>query len=511
MAKRKSLWKAVGEMASALREEAQSIMGVVSNSGGYSLETSHVDYNLARQLYYNTHENYKLGAGFAKPIINSTVGFMGAPTFRCEDENGQVILDSHFNKWTGKFIKLQRNWLREGDVYVMLVRADTTENEAYKTLYKNEAFRIEMRFIPPERVTAVVDPHNSDRLLKIIIRTDVQYKDENNEDVKYTAIEVWTPEQHTITYDGDNIPEELQPIEEANPWKFIPIWWLRNENEEHELHGRSELEPVEPYIRAYHDVMMHALRTSKLTSTPKLKLKLSDFEEFIKNNFSEEEIRNKKLKMANKDVIFVGDADDAGYVQVSATNHETLLEFLFMCIVDVSETPEFAFGTAVASSKASVSEQMVPLAKKVERKRSQIEDDYRMLGRMLFAMYDNSPGGEIGTVENYEVEIDWVDIDATDDKAVADTVKTVVEALVQAVDSSLISYEAAINFLARYIDTMNTFAGSEDEDGSEAEKIKTQREEFAKTDEGQQMTNELSRVNEELEGGGTDDGTGDET
>jgi len=134
-----------------------------------------------------------------------------------------------------------------------------------------------------------------------------------------------------------------------------------------------------------------------------------------------------------------------------------------------------------------------------------------MLGRMLFAMYDNSPGGEIGTVENYEVEIDWVDIDATDDKAVADTVKTVVEALVQAVDSSLISYEAAINFLARYIDTMNTFAGSEDEDGSEAEKIKTQREEFAKTDEGQQMTNELSRVNEELEGGGTDDGTGDET
>jgi len=79
------------------------------------------------------------------------------------------------------------------------------------------------------------------------------------------------------------------------------------------------------------------------------------------------------------------------------------------------------------------------------------------------------------------------------------------------VDSSLISYEAAINFLARYIDTMNTYAGTEDEDGSEAEKIKTQREEFAKTDEGQQMTNELSRVNEELEGGGTDDGTGDET
>ena len=37
------------------------------------------DYALARQLYHNTADDYKLGGAFAKPVVNTTVAFMGVP------------------------------------------------------------------------------------------------------------------------------------------------------------------------------------------------------------------------------------------------------------------------------------------------------------------------------------------------------------------------------------------------------------------------------------------------
>jgi hypothetical protein len=102
---------------------------------------------------------------------------------------------------------------------------------------------------------------------------------------------------------------------EPNPWGFVPVVHFRNEAEEEQLFGASDLEPVEPFMKAHHDTMIFAVQG------------------------------------------------------ITAP-----LELILYCIVDVSETPEFAFGTAVQSSKASVSEQMVPLARKIRRKRGQFEE-----------------------------------------------------------------------------------------------------------------------------------------
>ena len=90
MAKQGWLKKAVGEI-SKLRQGIFGRFG--SLIGGrwnvpYVLNSSRVEYELARQLYHNTHDDYKLGAGFAKPIINTLAGFMGVPRFRCQDEEG---------------------------------------------------------------------------------------------------------------------------------------------------------------------------------------------------------------------------------------------------------------------------------------------------------------------------------------------------------------------------------------------------------------------------------------
>ena len=69
MAKQGWLKKAVGEI-SKLR---QGIFGKFGSLIGgswnvpYVLNSSRVDYDLARQLYHNTHDDYKLGAGLPSP------------------------------------------------------------------------------------------------------------------------------------------------------------------------------------------------------------------------------------------------------------------------------------------------------------------------------------------------------------------------------------------------------------------------------------------------------------
>lgn len=73
-----------------------------SYGGVYSLNSSKVNYEVARQLYNNTKDDYKLGSSFVKPIINSTVGFMGVPHFITEDENAQPILDDFILDNTSK-------------------------------------------------------------------------------------------------------------------------------------------------------------------------------------------------------------------------------------------------------------------------------------------------------------------------------------------------------------------------------------------------------------------------
>jgi len=71
----------VGEI-SKLRQPDYGQYGWVVNAYNtpYSLNTSRVNYQLARELYHNTNEAYKLGAGFAKQIINTLAGISFNPS-----------------------------------------------------------------------------------------------------------------------------------------------------------------------------------------------------------------------------------------------------------------------------------------------------------------------------------------------------------------------------------------------------------------------------------------------
>lgn len=445
----KALSRAIGEI-SVLRNSRSWGFNFIAK---YSLDSSRVDYDMARQLYRNMHDKYKLGAGFAKPIINTAAGFMGVPHFTHTDPEADKALEDEMDRWVGKVLRINRNTLRDGDVYTRMARIPDRFNP------KEEMF--DLLLTPPEWITPVPDPLTG-QWQEIVIRHPVVITDNNGrETARYTIVETITPKKRTVEADA-GAPAKVRELNktEDNPWGFIPIVHFRNEAEENQIYGMSDLEAVEPFMKAYHDTMLFAVQGSKMFSRPKAKFSLKDVNKFLQDNFSEAEIRAGQLKFADKEIFMLREGDDANFITADSglQGITTLLKFIYFCIVDVSETPEFAFGTAVQSSKASVSEQMVPLARKIRRKRGMFEEYYSELASMYLAM---SAKVENKKLDTYRVSTEWEELSPKNDSEVATTIKTLVDGLTTGIEASLISIDAAAEFLREFVPSMLPWADPE--------------------------------------------------
>jgi len=499
--------KAVGEMASKLRGGATGLFGQLifgKAAVSYRLNSSKVSYKLARELYKNTNDDYKLGAGFAKPIVNTIAGFMGVPAFKCIDEDAQETVNDYAKAWRSRMLRSELLALRDGDCYVFLLNLDEKD-----PLYpESSGSRLDYVIVPPEQITDIIDDPLTGKPIKYVREYKEEYKDDSGTKRTYEVKHEITKDGVQITVSGD-APAELTSRWVPWDWGFIPIEHFKNEAEESEKFGTSELESVEPFFKAYHDVMLHALQGSKMHSTPRLKLKLADVEGFIKNNFGDEVLNQVKkgqpadVNLEGHELVILQEDDDAEFIEVtSATGSaEALLHLLFYCIVDASEVPEFAFGVHTPSSHASVREQMPMLIRRVNRKREQFAENWQRIARMVLAMTAKAKTQSFST---YAVEIVWDEVIERDEKEYAETIKTIIEALSRALDLPipLISQEAAVNTLSRYIDTMQDYIVDDDQIEDERTKIMGDRLTSMRLEDGQFLEEQLSEIDELLEAAG---------
>ncbi len=467
----------VGEMLASIPNKIKSEISALrqrtfrfplrmgSLGGKYKLNTTHVDYSLARDLYNNEKDEYKLGAWAAKPVINTAVGFMGIPAFVAIDPEAQFILEQFRKQNSALQQEVHRNTLRDGDCWVWITREEADELDL---LYPElEGVKFNFNIIPPEMIDfdkCVRDPRTG-QITEYVFESTHTWKDRTGSTRKCTIIERINKEERSLEIDGD-VPEGMEAGTVPNQWGFVPIVQFSNERDMEDAFGRSDLEPIEPFMKAYHDVMIHAIEGNKLHSTPKLKLQVKDVAAFLKNNFGIEDIakhvqEGKTISLDGHDLLMLQDEDDAGFLEVrsSTGDAKVLLKLLFMCIVDVSETPEFAFGVHTPSAQASVREQMPVLVRRITRKRDHFSVSWSMLIRMLLAMHSSATGKKY---VSHEVELLWDEIDPRDEVETAKAIKDLVEGLTKAVAGWLISQESAVNFLAQYIDTMQDFV-TEDE------------------------------------------------
>lgn len=473
MNKIKKTFQTISGEISRLREKViTSIMGGTFGPA-YKVDSSEVDYKLARELYENTNDKYKLGAGFAKPVINTAVGFMGVPTFLCEDPEAQDALETFFADNVSLQQQTHRDAMRDGTCWVYLTREEDPE---LKILFpETDGVRLVYTILPPELVMPGVRDPVTQKVTEYVLKSSHEWKSDKGESFSCKILQRISAERKIIEVEGD-LPEGMErKTEEANQWGFIPIQEFYNEKDSSQLHGRSDLESMEPFLKAYHDVFLHAIQGSKLHSTPRLKLNLKSIESFLMNNFgvaNAQEFVNKggTVDLDGHEIVFLQDDDKMEFVEAKSTTGgaKDLLKLLFYCIVDVSETPEFAFGTHIQSSQASVKEQMPILIRRITRKRECFTESWQRLSRMVLAMLSEASGKKYST---YQTTLKWDEIDPRDEKEVAEVLKIMVEALALGVQSSLISQEAAVNYLSEYVDTMAEWDSQDKENPGERSRI----------------------------------------
>ena len=384
-----------------------------------TLDTSRTSVGLARACFYaNLYqdrktktiygEDYLLGATLAKPIVNIAASFALAEAPRIieeiavtdkddeatdpvgdEDGEKEEILHeddienttvTNVNKWLDDhtyFLWLcARNEFRDGDVFVVM----DDEGQVFD--------------IPSEDVDIIKDPLNPNKIAGYDIFTAIEDPKDDKKVILYVD-EIRTTYRRRCTIDENDkrnlVPgtlEEYRNIEDGGiEERQLPVVHFANEKEGRMLYGVSDYQSLYYLFANYHAVLANAIKGNIYNSTSVPVVQgVKKIKEFLEHNMESEKDPDTggmvyKLKWNPEKMLVVGEGGSVSMLQGNdtAAGAQILLNILFWLISQNSETPEFAFGTAVQSSKASVSEQTPMLIKKAIRKQAQLKDPIRQL------------------------------------------------------------------------------------------------------------------------------------
>lgn len=358
-------------------------------------ENSTVNYEMTRSLYRNDGQT-ALGSGFAKPIVDVTVNFMGLPRALVESEIQSDFLNECIHDyWAPRLREMFTAAIRDSKCIVKLCWPDVLD--PLMTLSEAEHGTLEV--IPPDLVDIERDGRNRNIITRAVIHRRMnmvldegdpaESRDPHMEE--HDVLEIIDRDSYRFWDQTTSV--YLDELAAPNRYGFVPVVEVFNEYDSALQGGQSDLESVIPFLTAFHDVMVQGLQAHKYHSTPKLKLKINDVGVFIKNNFPDAwdettgTIRNgAAIALNGREVYIFQNEEDAEFLEAVSVlgDTKTLLEFLIDCICIASQTPEWAFMRVDSgSANSDRNAQTIPLIKKVERKRANFSDGVQQLLKMV--------------------------------------------------------------------------------------------------------------------------------
>lgn len=348
-----------------------------------AIDYSRNQYDLWKALYYcsvvnNKGGEYIRGAATAKAIVDATAAFAIGNGFEASIDGADTVpahrrAQEKLDKWielcADEIFDLALFAYRDGDSF---------------TFVNEEG---EMEDLSADSVTKVVDPITG-RVIGYDIaesvtedfREVIYLRQVRRDSIKYIRLESGQRLEdgrvlyHRIyTYDGLVDPATRDDLTEDEVVEMpLPVVHYANDPDRKALYGNSELQNLLPFYRDYNDVLAGAVTNDSYNNMP-----------IPWAAGATAEAANKAFGDMNRGTALVMNDPQAkaGFLATDKTaqNSGTLLEYIFYNIVQASRTPEFVFGTAVSSSKASVSEQMPVVVKKAEQKRRKLKKVLRAL------------------------------------------------------------------------------------------------------------------------------------
>lgn len=382
-----------------------------------------VHHQMARDLYRNVDNSYALSAHLLRPIIDGTLSFIGKPILKSTDAALSAKLDS----LQVDARQIMRVAIREGTAFVWVQWADGKP-----------------KFVVPrpETVTIVQDPLSKD-VTGFIIDDTFSHTDIDGNEYQ-TTVKVRITDREVVKETGSTDPNvRTGTVRGRNVLGFIPIVVFANDNEPWEIRGHSDITPIEPTLKVYHDLFYEAVHAQKRNS-PKLKIITNSVRKFIENNFGvgmyDQVQAGRELNLDDREVFVlekppVGEGDDMDFVTAAKTTGDasSLLEMAFMNTVEGSQTPEVVFGANMGASLSSVEEQRPAFIKRVEARQEQFGEAFRRLFDMALDVMAHAEYG----VASHDYTLTWPKPDFSTDKEKADTMNVTVTALIKARNNSL--------------------------------------------------------------------------
>lgn len=405
-----------------------------------------VNYDLLRQLYRNSGDN-ALGAGFAKPIVDLQVSFLGIPTVTlgmADDTLDALLNECISDYWAGDLQEMFKDAIRDSKVIVRFKKPDILD----PLMTLNEAQHFQIECLPPERVDLEYNARNKNILEKatvihrMVIVTDPGDITQGRQPVQEEHDVIGIVTRDRYTFFDQNTNSYLSDLATSNTWNFVPFFEVYNEWDSSLQGGQSDLETVIPFIQAFHDVVAQGLQAHKYHSTPKIKLKLADVSNFIKNNFpnawdetSGTVKDGSQVNWSGREIIFFNSEEDAEFLEARSVlgDTKTLADFLIDCIAIASQTPEWAFMRVDAgSANSDRNAQTVPFLRKVMRKRISYNKAIQQLCKMALVAYGEIP---------YRVKVVWDQIRPDDQLVLAQAFQQIIMGLEVAAQRGEISDE----------------------------------------------------------------------
>lgn len=370
--------------------------------GRPSMQNTTVNYGLARSLYRNDNEEYNLGAGFVRPVIDLTVEYVALPFVTTNDSARDTFLNEAIHDhWAPELEEVMRAALRDSKT-VVRIRQPRIDNPLFT---EEDRMHGKIECVPPEMADLTFDPTDPDLLMRGIFTHYIKFDERTADEIakgvaprvmEHEIHEIITPE--TYTFYDKTMDQTLTDWGMRNTAGFVPAWPIWNEWDATLGSGISEIEPILPFIKAFHDVLGQATNAHKYHSTPKAKFKLKDVYTFLANNYANTldpdtgKIKDgATINWTGKEIFLMNSEEDIEFIEAKSVlgDSKTLLDFLIDCIAIASETPKWALLKTETARDNDAS--VIPFEKKIARKRIMFQPLFVMLTKMILALKNQSP------------------------------------------------------------------------------------------------------------------------
>jgi len=383
--KKKSLLATIREMFGRVEESVINGIKTYANSWyakyDTSEDTSQSDYDLTKAVWFANEykgkgKKMKIGATLGKPIVKTAVSFALGDPFKVSMPDGFEETEFETNRFLKENHDINFDWIkygmRDGDGYVRMLKTGRLE------------------LLPAETVIEVVDVLNMNKLLGYdITTTDVDKENNNKKTIYVEELRTTSPYRKIYKYNdkvekgkGVELTEYTQE-DSTGAVLPLPIVSFHNAKEPKSRYGVSEFQNLYNLFTDYTKIYENAVKNFcfNCNGIPVFE-GIEDVDAFIKANTHVDPLTNEPVANWNPENFIIGGSGMTAKIlqgSAQAGEAEILLGITFWLICQASETPEFVFGTAVSSSKASVSEQMPVVVRKAKSNQTKIARSMRQL------------------------------------------------------------------------------------------------------------------------------------